>query len=231
MTDKLNKRKLSDINSVIRTGLAAIPSIGSVVATAWSEWETKNRFNRIETAINQLGHILKELKHFDPKRIGPAEIHFFHETLRRIEKEHREQKRRFFVQLLAKYWAGSKLSFDEAMTFNRALDQFSEIHIHILNFLSTTNEKPSYSQLAKICLEVPDDSEQKARLTAALNSLAGDFGFINRAWGLSEENYKGSSFGTKNLSLEGISRKCDHEITALGKRFLEAIEEQPTSDQ
>ena len=231
MIDKPSTRKPSDINSIIRTGLAAIPTIGGVMATAWSEWESKNRFNRIETAINELGETLNKLKHFDPKRIGPAEIHFFHETLRRIEEEHREEKRRLFIQLLANYWAGTKLSFDEAMIFNRALYQFSEIHIHILKFLCAANRKPSYSELAYAFLEVPDNSEQRATLTASLNSLAGDFGFINRAWGLSDGTYKGAPLGTKNLSPEGITRKCEHEITTLGKKFLQAIEEQSTSDQ
>jgi len=231
MIDKPITQKPSEINSVIRASLAAIPTIGGVVATAWSEWESKNRFNRIETAINMLGEVLSKQKHFDPNKIGPAEIHFFHETLRRIEEEHREEKRRLFVQLLANYWAGTKLSFDEAMIFNRALYQFSEIHISILKFLCTTNRKPSYSELSNEFLEVPNNSEQRTTLTSTLNCLAGDFGFINRAWGLSDETYKGSALGTKNLSPEGITRKCEHEITNLGKKFLQAIEEQSTTDQ
>jgi len=228
-----NGNKLTQYGAVVRTGLAAIPTIGGALATAWSEWDTSRRFSRVEEAVNQLASSLTELgKKFDPDSIGDEELQLLEEVLRRIQIEHRERKRQRFVQLLTGAWTTQRdRPFDEKLRHVRALEQFSDDHISILKFLEVAKVNricPTYKAIAKE-LKVPSDQEDE-RLLPALNDLASVFGFIKRAKGMTldtSQEKKGKLLMNTNLSPEGVARGCNHTITDAGHRFLKLLSESP----
>jgi len=211
---------------IVGPALAAIPYAGGPLSQIWSNWDGNRRFQRIEHVLNKLCNSLGQ-KHsiFDPTKLDEADMQLLEMTLQRVQTEHREKKRIMFAAMMESLWIEQhNLQFEERIKFIRALDEFDEIHIQILKFLNITTieEFPNYECLAKKVLgNKLDNEERDAILLPALDRLATGYGFIKRAWGMSDQ--KGNILISKNLSVEGIARKCEHVITNPGKRFLEAI--------
>jgi hypothetical protein len=217
--DQLPARR--SLGSIVRPILAGVPTVGSSLATAWSEWDTSRRFSRVESTVQHLAFRLAALADkFDPGSIGDEELQLLEEVLRRVQIEHRESKRQRFAQLLAGTWTSQRhLPFEERMRHIRALEEFSDMHIEILQFLveqARGGVLPTYAAIGDV-VEIPAD-RRDAELLSALDRLASGYGFIKRAWG-----GEGAPLFTKNLSVEGIARKCEHTITDAGRRFLDAL--------
>lgn len=211
----------SSFGSIVRPILAGVPAVGSSLATAWAEWDTGRRFARIETTVRHLAFCLETLADkFDPTVIGDEELQLLEEVLRRVQIEHRELKRQRFGQLLVGTWTSQRhRPFEERMQHIRALEEFSDLHIEILQFLAQQAEAevtPSYAAIGDT-VDIPAD-HRDAELIPALDRLASGYGFITRAWG-----GKAVPLITTNLSVEGIARKCEHTITDAGRRFLDAL--------
>ena len=96
---------MSKRGSIIRVGLAAMPYAGSILATAYSEWDTNRRFCRIKETISELGRQIQQCgASFDPKTIRDEELQLLEEVLRRVEIEHSEKKRLRFATLTNSAW-------------------------------------------------------------------------------------------------------------------------------
>ncbi len=217
-------RPFSKWGPLVRTGLAAIPYAGGAMATAWSEWDTKRRFDRVGQSIGEICIALEAVRErFDPERIGEPEMQILEAVLNRVQSEHRERKRCRFAKLVASAWTEERdQPFEERMRFVRALDELDELHVRILAYLAEqkdADKTPEYAEIGEVA-GVPED-ERDQHLLPALNTLASSYGFIRRAWGMSSG--EGSILFSKNLSPEGIARKCEHLITDVGIRFLRAI--------
>jgi hypothetical protein len=218
---------LSTVGSIVRTILAGVPTYGSSLATAWAEWDTNRRFARIEATVQHLAFRLSALcDKFGAATIGDEELQLLEEVLRRVQIEHRELKRQCFAQLLVGTWTSQRhRPFEERMRHIRALEEFSDLHIEILQFLDAQAKAgvyPSYGAIGD-AVDIPID-DRNAQLVPALDRLASGYGFIKRAWGMSTG--EGAPLITTNLSVEGIARKCEHTITEAGRRFLDAISDQ-----
>lgn len=217
----------STFGSVVRTGLALIPSVGGALSTAWAEWDTTRRFKRVEAAVNQLGSILRALE-ISTDKLGEAEMHLLEDGLNRISREHREDKRSAFVRLIASCFLHPEIPFEERQAFLRALDEFNDIHIRVLALLRDHQGKdfPSYTVIADhLFSSGADKPEMNSILVPAMEQLASGYGFVYRGWELSGGG--GHILTSTRLSPENIAKKCEHEITPLGLRFLNFIERPP----
>jgi len=224
MYSKLENAGTSVVSPAIRTGLAAIPNIGAPIAQAWSEWDSLRRFQRVEKAIDSLSQALSTIgSEFNVDSLGDEEFQLLDEILRRVQVEHNDLKRGRLEQLLACSWIETpRLEFSERMRHVRAVEEFEEHHIAILSLLCSSadeQEFPSYADIGdalNLAVEHRDEV-----LIPAINALVAKYGFVKRSWGMSD----GSSFPllTKNLSPEGIARKCQHHITDAGHRFLRSL--------
>jgi hypothetical protein len=215
----------STFGSVVRTGLALIPAVGGALATAWAEWDTTRRFNRVEEAVGQLRRFIEERK-ISADKLGEAEMHLLEDGLNRISREHRKDKRSAFVRLIASCWLHPETPFEEREAFLRALDEFSNTHIRVLASLRDHREKdsPKYDQIADSLFSGGfDKTERDSILVPVMERLASGFGFIERAYDFS---YKGDGgiIPSKRMSPETIAKWCEHRITPLGLRFLNFIE-------
>lgn len=211
------------LGKVVGPGLATIPVFGGALSASWSQWDTSRRFKRIESFIADMVQMLERLgRSFDPTNIGDAHMQLLEEVLRRVQIEHRENKRKHFAELIVSTWhENCKRPFKENMSFVRALDEFDDLHIDILHMLrSVDNEKyPTYVEIGDHLRILEQDRDRI--LIPALDRLASGYGFIKRAWGMQKQ--EGAVLFTQNLSPEGIARKCEHTLTETGSRFLVAI--------
>jgi hypothetical protein len=211
------------VGSVLRPALNALP-FGGVLATAWNEWDTNRRMKNIEDTVAELEkQLVARGQAFDPKAIGPAEMHFLDLAIEKVQREHREAKRRQFAALIADAWSsGFARPFEEKVTFLDALDEFDELHFEILKHISKEAEAGRFPSFAAIgdTLGIPPDKRDEV-LIPAIDKLASGYGFVRRAWGMSSG--EGGILFSRNLSPEGIARGCDHTITDAGRRFLQAI--------
>ena len=64
--------------------------------------------------------------------------------------------------------------------------------------------------------------QRDQRLIPALDVLASSYGFIRREWWMSSGK-KGTWLWTRGLGPEETARACEHTITDLGRRFLQAV--------
>lgn len=214
---------LALVGPVLRTALSALP-FGGAVATGWNEWDTGRRFQNIENTIAELGRQLElRAPAFDPQRLGSAEMHLLDMAIEKVQREHREGKRRRFAALIADAWcSGFSRPFEEKARFLAALDDFDELHIAILKYVASETDAgrfPSYVAIGE-AMAIPTGNLDEI-LLPAMEKLTSGYGFVRRAWDMSSG--EGKILFTKNLSPEGIARKCEHTITDAGRRFLAAV--------
>ena len=69
------------------------------------------------------------------------------------------------------------------------------------------------------------DVEKDSLMIPILETLAAQFGFMHRAWGLNDSSYEGTILSTRNLGPETMARRCSHAITPLGQRFMNSLDE------
>jgi hypothetical protein len=209
----------------VRAGLNALP-FGGVVASLWSDWDTNRRHQRIEETLDQLRLKLERLipSDYDASHIGEAEMQLLEDALNRVAREHREWKRRAFAHMIAACWTRTEHPFDERLTFLRALDDFSEIHIHVLRLLAAAGEDgPHFRAIREsVTAEQACEEDQDSQLIPVLESLASDYRFIQRGIGMISGS--GRPLNSHNLSPENIAKNCEHRITAAGRRFLQFLQ-------
>ena len=176
---------LSNFGMIVRPVLAGIPYFGGSLATAWSEWDTKRRFSRVEQTLREFCRQLESLKQFlDPNLIGEGEMQLLERVLQQVETEHRDGKRKRFSHLVAVAWTtGRDRPFEEKNRFMQALEEFDELHIGILSFLRQNDDAGTRVSYAAIgdALCVPEE-ERDERLGPALDRLASGYGFLRRGW-------------------------------------------------
>jgi len=210
---------------LVGPALSLIPYVGGTLSSTWSQWDTNQRFARIDSFLKEFAQQIEALgNRFDPHNIGDDEMRFLEEAAKRIASEHREMKRKRFASLVLSTWTKRReCPFEENMAFIRALDEFEEIHIGILMFLKNAGDKfPSFTDIGEALGVLVEDRDNV--LVPALDRLASGYRFIRRACGMSnKEGVKVLS--SKNLSPEGIAKKCEHAITKFGISFLDSVEQ------
>lgn len=106
----------------------------------------------------------------------------------------------------------------------RALDEFDDLHIEILEFLRTQADACTFPTFEAIgdAVHIAQEAHNE-ELLPALDRLASGYGFIHRGWNMT--SIATSLVGTRNLSPEAIARKCEHTITDAGRQFLISLGE------
>lgn len=205
----------------IRAVLNSAPFTGGV-ASLWSDWDSSRRFARVEKTMQDLASRLEAIKPaFDPNRLGEAEMQLLEDVLERVSREHREWKRRCFVELLAANWVNTSLPFEERHLFDRALDRFEEIHIRILRLLARRaqdNLEPIHAnELYRKVLGGSTDEEVKFGVfMPAMTMLSSEFGFIRR---------RGEDSGSKmfNVNPDGLAFHTKCLILPRGQSFISSL--------
>ena len=226
MSTRTNEVNLSNrALAVVGPALAAIPYAGGPISAAWSDWRANRRFKRIEETIDELRRLLTAAAERIDHALSDDDMQLLEATLERVQMAHTEQKRKKFAHLVASCWTDAHgRPFDEKMVFVNALSDFNEQHLQTLAILQDAKGAVAYNDLRDRVL--PADMaaiESDSVMVPILDTLAARYGFIQRAWGLGDPSAKNSIMWSGNLSAEGIARKCNHVITALGQRFMASI--------
>jgi hypothetical protein len=213
-----------ELSAIVRTVLSTLPHGGPTLAAAWNEWDTNRRFQRVESFLKVLEQELAKLAdRFDPSKIGDKELQLLEDTIQRVQSEHREWKRIGFAILLKSAWeVAPETPFEECMHFNRALDDFDDIHMNVLRYLNDlpiNAPAPDPAGLAGALQLSP--GAKKYTLMPALDLLCARYRFIERNWSLAGKG--GAMLTTGNLGPENLANDCGHKITALGRRFIASI--------
>jgi hypothetical protein len=217
------------VGTLVRAAIAELPG-GGIVATAWNEWDTNTRFQRVFEMLNEMYRVIEELRATGAVlQPGEAEMQLLEEAVTRVQMEHREAKRLQLGRAAANCIIRTNAPFEERRSFLRAADELDPTHIQILNFLQERNARDpiasvTYKEIGTAVFHdiahLPNQGHLgDAVLTPALNVLAGSYGFIERGW-----PEGGGMLHTSHLSPEGIARGCRHQITAIGLRFLDFLQ-------
>ena len=208
------------IGSLVRAGLNTAPFAGGI-ASLWSDWDTSRRFGRVELAIRNLGEQLSHVKAFDPSRLGDPEMQLLEDVLQRVAREHREVKREMFVRLLAANWVHVELPFDERLLFQRALDEFDQVHLQLMGALGDAHRHgrelvPSEELCRLVFGEAADEQTRYGVFVPALNKLAAEYGFVRR---------RGMGHGKlmSGINPDGLVFHVNCLLGPLGRRFLESL--------
>jgi len=140
MDDKLTFKEKRDL--VLEAGLQALPYVGGSLATLYFGAKQEKRFKRIESFYRELAKELEDLKvnllpihkHDEDKIIAIIE-----ELNERIEREHLEEKRRYFKNFLrnALQTPTKDYNFDERKYFLDTLSIMSLLECELMMFLTT----------------------------------------------------------------------------------------------
>jgi hypothetical protein len=202
------------LGPVVRAGLNTAPFTGGL-ASLWSDWDTSRRFRRVEDAIADLGRLLSSNSTFDPSKLSDAEMHLLEDTLNRVSREHREEKRRRLVNLLASAWTETSRPFDERILFNRAADEFEEVHLRVLAKLyAACPNNLHMNDLLQQTFGIVDEYFKFGPFLGAVNALAAQYGFVRR-----KSVDSGLLVG---VNPDGLALHAACIITPLGQRFYEA---------
>jgi hypothetical protein len=218
--DKSQSNLPAMMGAIVRASLSTAPFTGGL-ASLWADWDTSRRFVRVEETIRELGIHLSRVKSFESTNFGDAEMHLLEDTLQRVSREHREEKRAQFAQLLASNWVNHDRAFDERLLFQRALDEFDAIHIQILRALSRAHaegkETVTANDLCSIIFgENPSEEFKFGVFVPALNKVAAEMGFVRR---------RGQNDGRILIGInpDGLVFHVDCLLMSQGQRFLDSV--------
>jgi len=213
---------------LVGPGLAGIPVIGGPLSSLWSQWDTTRRFERIEFAIEELTRLLTASQtHLNLEALSDDEMQLLEAALQKVQFAHRPERRTQFARIIANCWTDMQsLPFDERMLFVNALSEFNEFHLRTLAILDdagTGGSVPYKTIKNDVAASLPNNIERHSAMVPTLETLAAKYGFIQRTWGLNDPNATSGLLISRNLSPEGIARKCNHSITPLGQRFMASL--------
>lgn len=155
---------------------------------------------------------------FNPSQLGDPEMQLLEDALDRVAREHRKEKREMFARLLAANWTHVESSFDERLLFQRALDEFEELHLKLLRILRNANQEGqdhvhSHTLFERLFGDDADDENKFGVFVPALNKLASEYGFVRR---------RGERDGKLMVGInpEGLVFHLECLLLPLGTRFL-----------
>ena len=195
-----------------------------MLAAAWSEWDTRRRFGRIEEMLQYIQQKLSQLN-VNNAAADDAGMHLLELVLREAQLQHSEKKRKRLANVLVASWVSAeppKATFDESILFVRATAVFTDSHIAVLDAIHQAGPNASMS-FSEIGAMVSETSNLDDTSLIVLNDLCSVFGFVKRAWDLNRPDRKQGLFSTANLGPEGIARKCFHAITPRGSRYVNHV--------
>lgn len=218
----------SKLTALVGPLLAAIPHVGGVLSAAWSEWDTRRRFCRIEEMLSLIRQKLSRLD-INEDAADDAGMHLLELVLREAQLQHEHLKRERLANVLVNAWVSAsplKFVFDESLLFLRATTLFGDFHIAVLNHLheaGVTGSVP-FTELARLVSDPSNsDAGRNEATLIVLNDLCSGFGLAKRAWDLNKPDVKSAVLATGNLSPEGIARNCFHAITERGVRYIDFV--------
>jgi hypothetical protein len=214
----------SKLSIAVGPALSLIPHVGGSLASAWSEWDTRRRFLRIEETLRTIQCALQHCR-VNQDAATDEGMHLLEIVLREAQLEHCEKKRERLANVLIASWVSetsAQITFDESMLFVRATVLFDDAHIAILDKLRDAgpNASVAFSEI-KLLIQNTENASDAALII--LNDICSTFAFAKRAWDLNRPDVKRALLQSGNLSPEGIARKCFHAITERGVRFVDYI--------
>jgi hypothetical protein len=128
--------------SGLRAVAASFPGAASL-ASAWSEWDTSRRFERVESFLHALAERLQRFATANERAsiTDPEEsAHLLELVLERIQREHRDEKRRRYVEFFAENAVHpEKRTFDRKRLFIDLLDALGDDELRLLATFRTTS--------------------------------------------------------------------------------------------
>lgn len=203
----------------VRSLSASFPGTASL-AQAWSEYETKIKFERIDQIFENLKHEIDHIKKLNLKFINTEEIPpLIERTIEKIKREVSEKKRKKFATLLANCMVLNKsISCDDKINAIETLDTLTEQDIKILALLPPSGSI-FVDDLMKYNL-FPDDNDlqRSSKFVVSLSKLESR-GLI------SESTKKSSSYAGSGTGSYWINRWRQKHIELLpyGSIFIKMI--------
>lgn len=216
------------LQDAIALGVSVIPGIGGPLSMAWSQWDSNRRFQRVEETLQELSRLLNQrASPVEVTTLGDEGMQILESALREAQLAHTVAKRQRFAAFIANSWTEAREHpMEEKLLFLQALSQFQEPHIQVLQILDAAGPDagiPYGSLRDSVLPSEMTETDKNSHMVSVLESLAAQFGFIRRAWGLNDPVKTRIVITSTNLSSEGIARKCNHAITPLGQRFFRSI--------
>lgn len=214
----------SKLTVLVSPALNLIPGWGGALAAAWSEWDVRRRFRRLEDTLDAIRRKLSGLT-INPGAASDEGMQLLELVLREAQIQHSERKREHLANVLVASWIANeppRATFDESLLFLRATAMFTEAHVAVLNRLHDAGSDGS-TPFAEIRDLIVDRSNPDEAALIVLNDLCSAFAFAKRAWDLNRPNAKGAILMSGNLSPEGIGRKCFHAISKRGQKYVQLI--------
>ena len=195
--------------------MSAIPAIGSPLAQAYSEWENIKNTQRLDEFFDYFTKELNKNKmQINPQKLKEEDWHTFEKILQYVQVEHSQKKKERFANILLNSWdINNSNSYDIKIAFIKAVDDFSDLHIRVLQILNANVDKwIDYKDLKKQSF-IKSDIE----MISILFDLATRYGFIVR-----QNNSPAIMIHTYP---EGMTMVCQQKITMKGMEFLKYINE------
>jgi len=216
-----NTKTKEIICSTARSIGASFPLAASIVH-AWSEQESKKRWDNCQEFFEEIFSEMAELKE-EFKKIhdsNPDETqHLLSLTLEKVMREHREEKRKKFAEFFVKTTCrGEKITFDEKRFFLEILDELNEFDLSLL-ILIKNNGKLKLGNL-RFQQVLTKREEELSRYIVSISKLQSK-GLIGETSfsGVIDYNVSG---GNPN-DWQNRCLKPWFEVLPMGKKFLESL--------
>lgn len=195
MRDNKFKMENSKIENSIKFGLKTIAAsfpVAASFAQAWSEYESKVQFERIQRFFDDFGRELDSIK----DRVEKAESYIkrsgevpsqIERTVDRIRKEVSDRKRKIYAHLLSNLVTASEtVIFDDKITFIDTLEALTDQDLTILSQFESEQQIRVSDFIKKPILKGISEDERMSKLAVSFSKLESR-GLISEAIGHADQ--------------------------------------------
>jgi hypothetical protein len=213
-----SQKNESKFTAIVKTGIRSIAAsfpVAASLANAWSEWDANKKweyvlefFKEAERKFSEFEERINVQEQFLKTEEAP---HLLTLTLEKVMREHREEKRKRFVEFFLNSLAiANTIEFDEKRYFLEVLDELDEYDIQILSLIKESG-KIKIDKIKDLGLDKIIVSISKLQSRAIISETSRGKPVDTMGW-------------TGNIdSWENRWRKKWFELLPIGKRFIEFL--------
>jgi len=230
MQDNKFKMEISKIENSIKFGLKTIAAsfpVAASFAQAWSEYESRVQFDRIQRFFDEFGRELDAIK----DRVEKAENYIkgsgevpsqIERTVDKIRKEVSDRKRKIYAHLLSNLVTTSgTLTYDDKITFIDSLEALTEQDLTILSLFKPDQQLRVKDVMNSPILKDLSENERLNKLAVSLSKLESR-GLISEAIGPADQGVMAKiydSFGWQEKFRDKYFELLPHGLTFMKLAF------------
>jgi hypothetical protein len=230
MQDDKLKMEISKIENSIKFGLKTIAAsfpVAASFAQAWSEYESRVQFDRIQRFFDDFGHELDAIK----DRVEKAETYIkesgevpsqIEKTVDKIRKEVSDRKRQIYAHLLSNLvTTHGTLTYDDKINFIDSLEALTEQDLTILFLFKPDQQLRVKDAMNSPLLKDLSGNESLNKLAVSLSKLESR-GLISEAIGPADQGVMAKiydSFGWQEKFKDKYFELLPHGLTFMKLTF------------